>query len=156
MALHAKDLMDPEETMGNLWHGVAQRLAPVAGYAKSAVALESVRPSVLLLFRALGGAAGVEIAASPATASRHRRGIGALLAEAREMEHVATFDGITLRLPPVMDAFPTADLNRAGFLWLAALAAVTSRIRLATLVTSVHYRNPALLAKIAAGVDHKL
>lgn len=124
MALHAKDLMDPEETMGNLWHGVAQRLAPVAGYAKSAVALESVRPSVLLLFRALGGTAGVEIAASAATASRHRRGIGAQLAEAREMEHVATFDGITLRLPPVMDAFPTADLNRAGFLWLAALAAV--------------------------------
>jgi alkanesulfonate monooxygenase SsuD/methylene tetrahydromethanopterin reductase-like flavin-dependent oxidoreductase (luciferase family) len=36
---------------------------------------------------------------------------------------------------------------------LSALAAVTSRIRLATLVSSVHYRNPALLAKIAAGVD---
>ncbi len=40
-----------------------------------------------------------------------------------------------------------------GWTVLAALAAVTSRIRLATLVTSVHYRNPALLAKIAAGVD---
>ncbi len=40
-----------------------------------------------------------------------------------------------------------------GWTILAALAAVTSRIRLATLVTSVHYRNPALLAKIAAGVD---
>ena len=36
---------------------------------------------------------------------------------------------------------------------LAALAAVTKRIRLAPLVTSVHYRNPAHLAKIAAGVD---
>ena len=40
-----------------------------------------------------------------------------------------------------------------GWTVLAALAAVTHRIRLATLVTSVHYRNPALLAKIAAGVD---
>lgn len=40
-----------------------------------------------------------------------------------------------------------------GWTVLAALAAVTQRIRLATLVTSVHYRNPALLAKIAAGVD---
>ena len=40
-----------------------------------------------------------------------------------------------------------------GWTVLSALAAVTSRIRLATLVTSVHYRNPALLAKIAAGVD---
>ena len=36
---------------------------------------------------------------------------------------------------------------------LSALAAVTRRIRLATLVSSVHYRNPAHLAKIAAGVD---
>ena len=36
---------------------------------------------------------------------------------------------------------------------LSALAAVTRRIRLATLVSSVGYRNPAHLAKIAAGVD---
>src|SRR5262249_6350566 len=35
----------------------------------------------------------------------------------------------------------------------AALAAVTSRIRLATLCTAAGYRNPALLAKIAASVD---
>ena len=40
-----------------------------------------------------------------------------------------------------------------GWTVLTALAAVTSRIRLATLVSSVHYRNPAHLAKIAAGVD---
>ena len=40
-----------------------------------------------------------------------------------------------------------------GWSTLAALAAVTSKIRLAPLVTSVGYRNPAHLAKIAAGVD---
>jgi len=40
-----------------------------------------------------------------------------------------------------------------GWTVLSALAAVTSRIRLATLVTSVAYRNPALLAKMASGVD---
>jgi F420-dependent oxidoreductase-like protein len=36
---------------------------------------------------------------------------------------------------------------------LAALAAVTERIRLAVLASSVAYRNPAHLAKIAAGID---
>jgi F420-dependent oxidoreductase-like protein len=41
-----------------------------------------------------------------------------------------------------------------GWTALAALAAVTSRIRLATLATSVGYRNPVLLAKIASNVDH--
>ena len=40
-----------------------------------------------------------------------------------------------------------------GWTVLSALAAVTSRIRLAPLATSVAYRNPAHLAKIAAGVD---
>src|ERR1700760_3399287 len=40
-----------------------------------------------------------------------------------------------------------------GWTALAALAAVTSRIRLATLCTAVGYRNPAHLAKIAASVD---
>ena len=37
---------------------------------------------------------------------------------------------------------------------LAAIAARTSVIRLGTMVTAQSYRNPALLAKIAAGVDH--
>src|SRR5437899_6108220 len=40
-----------------------------------------------------------------------------------------------------------------GWAVLAGLAAVTSRIRLATLATAVGYRNPAYLAKIAASVD---
>ncbi len=40
-----------------------------------------------------------------------------------------------------------------GWTVLAALAAVTTKIRLATLVSSVAYRNPALLAKMAAGID---
>src|SRR2546425_12959729 len=37
---------------------------------------------------------------------------------------------------------------------LAALSRDTTRIRLAVLVAAVQYRNPALQAKIAAGVDH--
>ena len=40
-----------------------------------------------------------------------------------------------------------------GWTALSALAAVTSRIRLATLASSVAYRNPAHLAKIAASID---
>lgn len=123
MALHPMDLMEPEETMGNLWHGVALRMAPMAGHAASAVSLDAVRSSIALLFRALGGRAGVEIVESSATASRHLRGVGAQLADARVLEHVARFDGETLRLPPTMTAFPTVAMNRVAYLWLGALAA---------------------------------
>lgn len=40
-----------------------------------------------------------------------------------------------------------------GWTLLSALAAVTDRIRLSTLVTSTSYRNPALLAKMVANLD---
>ncbi len=41
-----------------------------------------------------------------------------------------------------------------GWSSLAALAAITDRIRLGCLVTGVTYREPAVLAKMAATVDH--
>jgi len=61
----------------------------------------------------------------------------------------------------VMDHFyqlPTHGSEEEPFLdaWtvLPALAAVTSRIRLGAMVSPVGYRNPALLARMAASLDH--
>jgi len=59
------------------------------------------------------------------------------------MDHVIQIPGVGAADEPFLE----------GWTALSALAAVTSRIRLATLVSSVAYRNPAHLAKIAAGVD---
>jgi len=59
------------------------------------------------------------------------------------MDHLIQIGGVGAPDEPFME----------GWTVLSALAAVTSRIRLATLATSVGYRNPAHLAKIAAGVD---
>ena len=59
------------------------------------------------------------------------------------MDHLIQIPFIGAEDEPFMEGWST----------LAALAAVTSRIRIAPLVTSVAYRNPAHLAKIAAGVD---
>ena len=59
------------------------------------------------------------------------------------MDHMIQIPGVGVPEEPVLE----------GWTVLAALAAVTSRIRLATLCTAVGYRNPAHLAKIAASVD---
>jgi F420-dependent oxidoreductase-like protein len=59
------------------------------------------------------------------------------------MDHLIQIPGVGAAEEPFFE----------GWTVLSALAAVTSRIRLATLATSVGYRNPAHLAKIAANVD---
>jgi F420-dependent oxidoreductase-like protein len=59
------------------------------------------------------------------------------------MDHLIQIPGVGAPDEPFME----------GWTVLPALAAVTHKIRFATLVTSVAYRNPALLAKMAAGVD---
>jgi F420-dependent oxidoreductase-like protein len=59
------------------------------------------------------------------------------------MDHMVQIGGVGAPDEPFME----------GWTVLSGLAAVTGRIRLATLATSVGYRNPAHLAKIAAGVD---
>lgn len=112
--IHPLDLMEPEETVGNLWHDWASRRAgPDVAAVDAAVTFDAMRPSVAALYRALGGAAATEIVPAPAT----RRDVNAAPV------HVADHSGERLRLPPVIDAFPTRDLNRAAYLWLAALAA---------------------------------
>lgn len=59
------------------------------------------------------------------------------------MDHVYQIRGIGAEEEPMLEAYAT----------LSAIAARTSRIRLATLVTGVTYRNPALLAKQVSTLD---
>ena len=123
------DLLEPEEAVGNLWHDWASRLAAPEHHTGSAVTLEVARPSIAVLFRALGGASGVEIAEAPATSVTHRRGAAETLANAHPMETPATFDGEHLRLPGLMDQFADPRLNKAAYLWLAALCAHTTDVQ---------------------------
>jgi len=121
--MHLLDLMDPEETVGNIWHDMASRIGVEISYPEAAVALASVRPSLAVLFRALGGAAGVELAEAAPTLARHRRPLRRKLGAERDREWVAGFDGERLTLPPFLAAFPDPALNRAAYFWLTAMAA---------------------------------
>jgi nitric oxide reductase NorD protein len=117
------DLMEPEETIGNLWHDMAHGMGGDAVHAGAAVTLAQVRPSLAVLFRALGGDAGVEMAETAATLTRHRRSLQRKLGAEREKEYIASFDGARLRLPPFIAVYADPKLNRATYFWLVALAA---------------------------------
>jgi F420-dependent oxidoreductase-like protein len=59
------------------------------------------------------------------------------------MDHLYQIRGVGPETDPMMEAYTT----------LGAIAARTSRIKLATLVTGVTYRNPALLTKMVTTLD---
>ncbi|KIT15736.1 von Willebrand factor type A domain protein [Jannaschia aquimarina] len=123
--MHLHDLMEPEETVGKIWHDMANGIGATVSHPEAGVTLVSVRPSLAVLFRALGGGAGVELTESPATVTRHRQAIRRKLGAERDREYLSRFDGERLALPPFFAAFPDADLNRAAYFWLTASAAVS-------------------------------
>ncbi|MEM9579270.1 MAG: VWA domain-containing protein [Pseudomonadota bacterium] len=124
------DLMEPEETVGNLWHDMASGIGAGERFPEAGVTLASVRPSLAVLFRALGGAAGVELGEAAPTLAQHRQKLRRKLGSERDREWVARFDGEKLSLPPVMDVFPEEKLNRHAYFWLTSLAAVSDLSRL--------------------------
>jgi F420-dependent oxidoreductase-like protein len=68
-------------------------------------------------------------------------------------EHGFTWFSVMDHLIQIANVGAPHEPFMEGWTILTALAAVTRRTRLATLVSSVHFRNPTHLAKIAAGVD---
>ena len=151
--MHLLDLMEPEETIGNLWHDMAHGLGADATYPQAAVLLADVRPSLALLFRALGGDAGVEMGEAAATLFAHRRSTARKLGSDREKEYRASFDGERLRLPPEMAVFPEKSLNRAAYFWLVAMAAM---VRTPDAVSDICARDFAELQANAAAMAQVL
>lgn len=124
--MHLLDLMEPEETVGNLWHDIASGIGADVSYPEASIPLASVRPSLAVLFRSLGGAPGVDLSEAAATLVKHRQPLRRKLGADRDHEWVARFDGERLTLPPFIAAFPDPSLNRAAYFWLTALAALTN------------------------------
>lgn len=118
------DLMDPEEAVGALWHDYASTRGAAPAFPDAAARLGPMRASVAMLVHAMGRA-GVAVCEAAVSPSLHRLTLTRRLGTAQEMLPLAGFDGETLSLPPVIDAFPDPALNRAAYLWLAAQAALS-------------------------------
>lgn len=111
-----------EEAVGKLWHRfITGRAEP--RYPEQVVRLKDVERTVGVLFRALGGDAGLRVATATLDSHNARRGWLARIGGVGNRAASARMDAATLRLPAEIDLFPARDLNRDLYLWLAALAA---------------------------------
>ena len=115
---------EPEETVGQAWHDAVRDLDAEPVFADAEVGYESVKTSVGMLFRSLGGGIGVEIMPFAASVSKHRLSLKRLAAH--DVDHVtrASYDGHRLALPAAVKLFADARLSRGLYLWLGALAAL--------------------------------
>ncbi|MFI4939118.1 MAG: hypothetical protein ACHP7O_02035 [Burkholderiales bacterium] len=112
-----------EEQIGIAWHRLINRLA-ARRFPEAAVELSSVSRDAALLFRALGGDHGITLQAGAQTLHGARRSLLERLAGSERKADLAWVDRHALRLPPIIDFFPEAGLNRDLYFWLAALCAV--------------------------------
>jgi nitric oxide reductase NorD protein len=110
-----------EEQVGALWHRLITR-ASERRYPQAAVRLEDMAVTLGIVFRALGGDAGLEVKAGDDYAHGARRGLLARIAGVGNRMALAWRDDRALLLPPVIDRFPDPAINRDLYLWLAALA----------------------------------
>jgi len=111
-----------EEYVGELWHKLVTRVADKQNI-EATVSFEEISKTAGIFFRALGGDAGLNISAAPATRHGARRRWIQKLATSGERVELSWRDGETLRLPERIGLFSDRSLNRDLYLWLVALSA---------------------------------
>jgi nitric oxide reductase NorD protein len=122
------DFLELEETVGRAWHRLVGSTASYAVHAEQAVSLKEVQGQIAVMFRALGGETGVQIAGSKARKSGHRLGWRQRIGLGDEcLDHPAR-DGATVFLPDSIALFPERELNALLYRWLAAWFATASRV----------------------------
>ncbi|MCB1908727.1 MAG: nitric oxide reductase [Rhodocyclaceae bacterium] len=113
-----------EEFVGGIWHRFITRSA-TRHHPEAAVELEHIERTAGTLFRALGGDAGLRVAAAAEAEHGARRHWLSRLAGTDTRVAHASRDQETLRLPAQLALFAERGLNRDLYLWLIAQAAAT-------------------------------
>ena len=110
-----------EELVGMRWHNLVTRLARTS-YPEAQVRLEDQGPRLAMVFRALGGDPGLVIKAATERSFRPPRHWLEKIAGTGRQYAMAWRDHDSVRLPAVIQTFPTVELNNDLYLWLVALA----------------------------------
>ena len=119
---HIPQLVEFEEHVGKLWHRVISKSA-ARSYPEATVTLDEVRRTVGIMFRALGGTAALKIENTTDSQKNEHRSWLQRLAGISTHSNLAWRNAEALNLPEKINVFPTKELNRDLYLWLAALAA---------------------------------
>ena len=114
------DFLELEETVGRAWHRMVGDTASYPVYDEHAVSLGEVRGRIAVMFRALGGETGVQIASAGARRSGHRLGWRQRIGLGDERLEQPGRDAATILLPDRIAIFPDRALNAALYRWLAA------------------------------------
>ncbi len=110
-----------EEQVGEIWHRFITRAADTRHH-EAEVTLESVRASLGVFFRALGGDPGLQVELANTSEYGARRSWLQRIAGNQRTVEWAWRDDRSLRMPPRIAWFRTAELNRDLYFWLAAMA----------------------------------
>jgi nitric oxide reductase NorD protein len=110
-----------EEWVGQQWHRFITRAAD-RQHAAAAVNLPDMERAIGLLFRAGGGAATVRVSSAAARRVGGSRNLLQRIAGSGTHADLPRLEPEALALPARIAVFPDAALNRALYLWLAALA----------------------------------
>jgi len=112
-----------EEYIGQIWHNWITKAANKS-YPEAAVYLTDIQKSAAILFRALGGDAGLEVVNSLKTEQQGQRTWLQRMAGSNKQVELAWRDQDQLSLPEKIALFPKQALNRDLYLWLTLLAVV--------------------------------
>ncbi|WP_027578881.1 VWA domain-containing protein [Bradyrhizobium sp. Ai1a-2] len=114
------DFLELEETVGRAWHRLVGATASYPVHADHAVALPEMQGQIAVMFRALGGEAGVALAGAGARKSGHRLAWRQRIGLGDESLSHPGRDAATIFLPERIALFPDRALNAALYRWLAA------------------------------------
>jgi len=118
------DFLELEETVGRAWHRMVGGTASYPVHDDHSVRLAEVKGRLAVMFRALGGESGVQIASAGARRSGHRLGWRQRIGLGDERLEQPGRDAATIFLPDRIALFPDRALNASLYRWLAAWFAV--------------------------------
>ena len=114
------DFLELEETVGRTWHRLVGGTASYPVHVDHAVPLAEIRGQIAVMYRALGGEAGVQIASAGARRSGHRLGWRQRIGLGDERLDQPGRDDTTIFLPERIAIFADRELNATLYRWLAA------------------------------------